>query len=439
MKLLTSAIVVMVTVGCLGLTGCRIGQEATKASNELPAGGVAHIEANAGMPQTPDPAAGAASDTGNSTGSENGSSGRQTGSSGATEAGGGSSSYAAQPYADAGRQDGQSNEDEKDWPVYRGPIEHIFFHPLIAYPELAFDGDRMSQGYDDWFVTVQEFDKIIESLYKNNYMLIDLNAIFEMKESNGKVEMERKELRIPKGKKPLVLSIDDMNYYDYMREDGNVYKLVLDAKGDVATYTVKPQGGELVSHDNEIVPILDEFVKKHSDFSLHGAKGLIALTGYQGILGYRTNETESPDYSKEKAAVLKVIKRLKETGWSFASHGYDHLDARKASNDRFMTDTAKWKEEVESLIGPTVIYVYPYGSSVLPGDPKYTALLNAGFHVLCSVGPTPYLKWMSDSLMMDRRHIDGMALQSQGEKLLNLFDANEVVDHVRPAFRSELH
>ncbi|MBC8079128.1 MAG: hypothetical protein H7X86_02200 [Gorillibacterium sp.] len=27
---------------------------------------------------------------------------------------------------------------------YSGPVEHIFFHPLIAFPELAFDGDRMA-------------------------------------------------------------------------------------------------------------------------------------------------------------------------------------------------------------------------------------------------------------------------------------------------------
>ena len=29
---------------------------------------------------------------------------------------------------------------------YEGPVEHIFFHPLIAYPKLAFDGDAMAQG-----------------------------------------------------------------------------------------------------------------------------------------------------------------------------------------------------------------------------------------------------------------------------------------------------
>ena len=39
---------------------------------------------------------------------------------------------------------------------YNGVVEHLFFHPVIAYPEQAFDGDHMSDGYDDWMVTVGE-------------------------------------------------------------------------------------------------------------------------------------------------------------------------------------------------------------------------------------------------------------------------------------------
>ena len=32
--------------------------------------------------------------------------------------------------------------------LYEGPVEHIFFHPLIAYPELAFDGDSLIGFFD---------------------------------------------------------------------------------------------------------------------------------------------------------------------------------------------------------------------------------------------------------------------------------------------------
>ncbi|GAB6172240.1 hypothetical protein JCM15765_17180 [Paradesulfitobacterium aromaticivorans] len=318
---------------------------------------------------------------------------------------------------------------------YLGPVQHIFFHPLIAYPELAFDGDLEEKGYNDWFVTVPEFHKILESLYQKNYILIDIHALYEEKAENGKNVLTPKPLKLPQGKKPLILSVDDLNYYQYMLRNGNVYKLILDDTGNIVTYSVDPGGQEAVSKDNEIIPILDQFVREHPDFSLDGAKGVIALTGYEGVLGYRTNERESPRYAEERQQALSVIKRLKETGWSFASHGYGHLNARSISLSSLQGDTRRWLEEVEPLIGPTDVYIYPFGASVLPGDPKFQFLLNSGFRVLCSVGPNPYMKFGSDYLMMDRRHIDGIALHYQANSVKDLFDAEKVIDSIRPPFR----
>ena len=40
--------------------------------------------------------------------------------------------------------------------AYDGIVEHLFFHPVIAYPELAFDGDAQANGLDDYMVTVDE-------------------------------------------------------------------------------------------------------------------------------------------------------------------------------------------------------------------------------------------------------------------------------------------
>ncbi|MCL5045206.1 MAG: hypothetical protein M1598_00015, partial [Actinobacteria bacterium] len=80
---------------------------------------------------------------------------------------------------------------------YTGPIENIFFHPLIAYPELAFDNDSLSRGYDDWFVTVPEFRKILDALYKNNYILISINDVFEERTEGGKPMLTPKHLLLP--------------------------------------------------------------------------------------------------------------------------------------------------------------------------------------------------------------------------------------------------
>lgn len=314
---------------------------------------------------------------------------------------------------------------------YDGPVEHIFFHPVIAYPELAFDQDSLAKGYNDYFVTVNEFKRVLDELYKNDYILIDIRLLTEIKEDKT---IERQKLKLPEGKKPLILSVDDMNYYDYMLENGNVYKLLLDDDGNVASYSKTPDGEEVIERDNAIVPILDQFVKEHPDFSLKGAKGLIALTGYQGVLGYRTNELNSSEFNSEKTEALKVIKRLKETGWTFASHGYGHLDANKVDYHQFVKDTDQWKEEVESLIGLTDIYVYPYGSKVETGSRKFDYLVESGFKILCSIGPKPYLQeYNSKAIMMDRRHIDGIALQTQQEHLSPLLDADKVLENeIRP-------
>ena len=80
--------------------------------------------------------------------------------------------------------------------LYQGIVEHIFFHPLIAYPELAFDGDYMEQGYNDYFTTIPEFKRIIEQLYERNFILVHLSDVYE--EVNG--EVVACTLYLPKGK-----------------------------------------------------------------------------------------------------------------------------------------------------------------------------------------------------------------------------------------------
>lgn len=320
--------------------------------------------------------------------------------------------------------------------IYKGPIQHLFFHPLIAYPELAFDNDTKSKGYNDWFITVKEFHRFLEAIYKNNFILVDINCMYETKEINGKEILLKRELFLPKDKKPFILSIDDVNYYDYMIRNGNIHKLILDSKGDIATYSRTPSGEEVIAYDNEIIPILDDFVKKHPDFSFRGAKGILALTGYEGVLGYRTHDFNSQIFEREKSDALKVIKRLKETGWSFACHGFGHLDTSRIGYDSLVRDTTRWRKEVESLIGPTAVYIYPFGSSVQPSDIKFQFLKDSGFRVFCAVGNAEYTKFLPDCILTDRRHIDGIALQQQVYSLADLFDANEILDSARPPFNN---
>ena len=77
-------------------------------------------------------------------------------------------------------------------------------------------------------VTVDEYDKILQSVYDRGYVLVDINDVWsESTDANGQPVMIRNTLYIPEGKKPLIFSYDDVNYYDYMLKDGFTYKLML--------------------------------------------------------------------------------------------------------------------------------------------------------------------------------------------------------------------
>jgi hypothetical protein len=191
---------------------------------------------------------------------------------------------------------------------YTGRIYHVFFHSLVVYPDLAYKNDAKGNLYKKYMVTQKEFKNILESLYQNQFVLIDIHSIYSV-DSEGKVS--KKIPQVPKGKKPLIISLDDLDYYNSMKGRGFADKLVLDAKGKVATEIVAPDGSTQVTRDGDVVPILDDFVLKHPDFSVGGTKGVIAVTGFEGILGYRT-QASSSNRTSEIAAVKPIIDALKQ-------------------------------------------------------------------------------------------------------------------------------
>ena len=332
--------------------------------------------------------------------------------------------------------------------AYNGVVEHVFFHPVIAYPQLAFDGDAQEKGFDDWMLTVSEYNKILESLYKNNYIMVDINSVWsETTDSSGKPHMVRNTLMLPEGKKPIIISFDDVNYYDYMRQNGFTYKLILGNDGQLWSYGLDPNGKEVISQDLDAITILEKFVREHPDFSFRGAMGCIGLTGYQGILGYRTQtdtKNTSPEFEanrqKEIEAVKPIVAKLKEDGWTFASHSWGHIRLEAKKLPAVQTDTQRWLNEVGSLVGPTKIYFYPYGSrpdgdDVRKTGPCFQYLQSQGFRIFASVGVEPYSKIKTDisAVICDRMHPDGTTLRWYRDRYLHLYDAWDVIDlSVRP-------
>lgn len=329
-----------------------------------------------------------------------------------------------------------------------GIVEHLFFHPVVAYPELAFDGDAQANGIDDYMVTVDEYDKILQSVYDKGYILVDINDVWsETTGEDGQPKMVRNTLYLPEGKKPLILSFDDTNYYPYMLTNGFTYKLIIGDDGKIWSWGLDPAGSEVTSRDLDAIPILDKFVEEHPDFSPFGAKGCLSLTGYEGILGYRTQTTtqgwtaeQEANRQKEIEAVKPVIAELKRTGWTFGSHTWGHIRLGSKSLEEVQADTQRWADEVASLVGPTTILFYPHGERPDGNDwqktgPVFQYLQSQGFRVFCSVGieSFSYIKKDICAVICDRLHPDGTTLRYSRQRYLQFYDAKDIMDvDVRP-------
>jgi len=290
---------------------------------------------------------------------------------------------------------------------WRGPVEGLFFHPLILEPKLAFRGDQLGRGFADYFVTAREFRGILDGLWRNGWTLVDAHRA-----AAGTV-------RVPAGRKPFVLSEDDANYYAYFTGRGLAQRLVLDPSGNVeAEYD-----GTLT--DEDVVPLVDEEVAKHPEFSADGAKGVVAVTGYEGLFG----EHDLTDPAA-RARVRALVERLRATGWLIASHTYGHIDLSKDSLGAIARDTARWASLTRGLVPPTDLLIYPFGAR--PGAAGRALLRDAGFTIQFDIDVTAH-RWAVDGVVvMSRRHIDGYAFAGQVRALAQFFDVSAVVDPERP-------
>lgn len=318
---------------------------------------------------------------------------------------------------------------------YEGPVQHIFFHSLIVYPELAFD-DRghPANGYNMWMATVSEFQKMLPSLEAKGYVLYPLTDYIEQDPGNpGKIKL--KDIYLPPGKTPLVLSVDDVNYYDYMKPDGFANRLVMGSDGRVWTEVITPGGKVTQTRDGDVMPILDDYVEAHPEFSWRGAKGTLALTGYQGALGYRITDG-LPQEAEWQQTVKTIADAMKANGWSFACHSYTHNGYFRDGSltmKQVKYDTDRWIKKIKPYIGETNIYISPFGVHFKKDDPRYRYIIDQGFQIYCPVDNSRKITVNSDNIVMPRVNIDGYSMTKRAAELQKYyFDVSAVLDPARP-------
>ncbi len=346
-------------------------------------------------------------------------------------------------------------------------VPHIFYHSLVNDPNRAFNASVLGQGGADgmnaWMTTVEEFDKITQQLYDRGYVYVRLrDLVVESVGEDGKKHFTpNTNLMLPPDKKAIVLSVDDLSYYHSYKPAGFPEKLVLDENGLVKCRYTDADGNTTVG-DYDVVPRLNTFLREHPDGAYHGARGMIAMTGYDGVFGYRTDIDyelrerltpdqsqwleEHPDFNRqteiEEATV--IADAIKNEGWEFASHTWGHLSVTQVSADKLLEDNKRWVENVGNIVGDTDIIIFAHGNDIgdwqeyAPDNDKYNALKGAGYNYYCNVdGSVPYwVQIRSDYVRQGRIDLDGYMLYraTQGETtvLNDLIDAASVFDQRRP-------
>jgi len=351
-------------------------------------------------------------------------------------------------------------EAKKDLVEFKAEdVTHIFYHTLVRNTKLAFECDPgIAEGFKKWMTTIDEFKKITQKMYDDGYVLCSLYDFFdEVYDEDGVPHFTAKSVFLPEGKKPFVLSLDDLSYYHTYTGHGMASKLVLDEYGKV-TCEYELEDGTVERGSYDCVPLLNDFMEEHPDGAYHGARGTIALTGYNGIFGYRTDESyvtrknldadkvewldAHPDFDRnvEIDGASKIAKELKAEGWDFASHTWGHIRVGNAALEKIKIDTEKWKKNVEPIIGNTECIIFAHGQDLSPTDEyntkenkKYRYLASQGFHIFLNVDSHQKTMTVHDLYVHGgRRNLDGYRLwndaHGNSDWTSDLFDASEMLD-----------
>ena len=346
-------------------------------------------------------------------------------------------------------------------------VPHIFYHSLVNEPDRAFDFDRIDSntvnGFNAWMTTTEEFDKITQQMYDNGWVFVMLSDLYDKTvDEDGTVHMTpATDIYLPPDKKPVVLSLDDLSYYHVYEIHGYPEKLVFDENGEVKCLYTDGDGNTTIG-DYDVVPRLHTFLNEHPDGAYKGARGTIALTGYNGVFGYRTDidylvkeklqsnqakwleEHPEFDYYQDIEDATAIANKLKEDGWEFASHTWGHQSVGQRSAEQLKVDNEKWVNTVQNIVGETDIIIFAHGTDLTgPTDytsdnEKFTMFKEAGYNVFCNVdGSQLYWNQFRDNYVRQARiNVDGymlwQALQGNKDVFDTMFDVESVFDTRRP-------
>ena len=328
-------------------------------------------------------------------------------------------------------------------------IPNLSFHVLMADASRACNKDvsgaDLAGLYNKNFVSVEEFSRILNQLYSANYVLVDFDSFISSNTGvDGNESYFTNSLYLPAGKKPIMITETMVNYFEYMvdpdkdgtpdaKGHGFANKLVLDSNGDIKAAYVDENGQNLVGN-YDLVPVLEAFIQEHPDFSYKGARAILAVTGSEGVFGYRTNTTYvsrfgQSFYDSEVAEAKKVVQALREKGYTIASYTYSNQAYRTMTTLQVQAEIQNWTTQITPVLGEVDTIVFARGSDIDSySGTTFNVLYNSGLRFFLNSGSSPRVDANSTFIRQTRLMVTGESMAWYQSQFSDYFDCNVVMD-----------
>lgn len=328
-------------------------------------------------------------------------------------------------------------------------IANLSFHVLMADPSRACNKDvsgaELSGSYNKNFVSVEEFSRILNQLYAANYVLVDFDSfITSVPGVDGNSSFFSKSIYLPQGKKPIMITETMVNYFEYMVDpdkdgklDGTGHgfanKLVVEANGEIKASYVDANGQTLVGN-YDLVPVLEAFIQEHPDFSYQGARAILAVTGSEGVFGYRTNTAYvarfgQAFYDNEVVEAKKVVEALRDKGYTIASYTYSNQDYRKMNTLQIQAEIKNWNDQIVPILGQVDTIVFARASDIEAySGTTFDVLYNDGLRFFLNSGSSPRVDVNTTFIRQTRLMVTGESMAWYSSQFSNYFDCNVVLD-----------
>lgn len=328
-------------------------------------------------------------------------------------------------------------------------IPNLSFHVLMADASRACNknvsGADMAGLYNKNFVSVEEFSRILNQLYSSNYVLVDFDSfVYKATGVDGNDEFGAKSIYLPQGKKPVMITETMVNYFEYMVDpdkdgtlDGTGHgfanKLVLDENGDIKAAYVDANGQSLVGN-YDLVPVLESFIQEHPDFVYQGARAILAVSGTEGVFGYRTNTSYvsrfgQAFYDNEVIEAKKVVAALREKGYTIASYTYSNQAYRSMTTLQIQAEVTNWTNQITPVLGEVDTMVFARASDIESySGTTFDVLYKSGIRYFLNSGSSPRVDINKTFVRQTRLMVTGETLAWYSSQFTSYFDSNVVLD-----------